>query len=155
MLSGLKFGTDAYRAGSLERIEEARLLKERHYSLSIYVAGLAVEGMLRSLCAIESREFDERHDLRKIAIRVQNLGLLRRGQKDHGFVAAVEKVAKYWRNTLRFAGFAQRQSFLVEAGAIGKRDPGRVRKFCEEYFDDCSTVVRRCEILWQRSRKRN
>jgi len=72
----MKFGTDTYRAGAFERIEDARLLKDaKRYAGSMYSAGLAVEGMLRSLFWLRDKKFDERHDLKRIATRIEELGL--------------------------------------------------------------------------------
>lgn len=103
----LAFGSETYRAGALERIEDARLLKESgRLALSMYASGLAVEGMLRSLQRLKSREFDERHDLRKLAVRVQDLGLLK-SEHEYDFVGVVEEVAATWHNNLRFADEAQ------------------------------------------------
>lgn len=95
----LAFGADTYRAGAAERLEDARLLKDRgNPALSMYTGGLAVEGMLRALCCLKSREFDEKHDLRKFAVRVEDLGLLRPA-RDDDFVTAVQKLGRQWRRS--------------------------------------------------------
>ena len=156
MAQPLQFGSSTYRLGAQERIDEARLLAERgRYALSVYVGGLAVEGMLRSLHWLKDKKFDERHDLKKIATRVQDLGLLRTDKRDHDFVGMVQSVAKYWRNSLRFAGTDQLERFLGEVEGIRKRRHDSIKRFCGDYWANCSAVVKRCEVLWQRSRKNN
>jgi len=146
------FGAETYRLGALERLEDARLLKDKlRFALSMYAGGVAVEGALRSLCCLRSREFDERHDLRTLATRVEELGLLK-GDKDHDFVGAVANVAKRWRNTLRFGGETQLERFLISIEPSRKRLS--LKYICGQYYNSCSEVLRRCEILWQRSQRR-
>ncbi len=148
----MEFGAFTYRAGALERLEDARRLKDGdRLALSMYVAGLAVEGMLRALHWLRSREFDERHDLRRIAVRIESLGLLRRGGRDADFVSKVEGVSRRWSNALRFADYAQLERFLWSVSELRRRDQGEVRRVCGEHFDQCSEIVRRCEVLLARS----
>jgi hypothetical protein len=154
---GIKFGADTYRDGARERIDEARVLfKAEHYAMCMYVAGLAVEGMLRALCALRDDYFDEKHDLRKFAARLESLGLLRSAERDHDFVARVQEVAQIWRNTLRFSGRKQLEQLLVILGVLTwkKMDRG-LKPRCDEYVEDCLEVVQRCEVLWQRQRSRS
>ena len=150
----MEFGTDTYRRGALERIGEARLLSEHHdYSGSIYLAGLAVEGMLRSLHWLRDKAFDSRHDLKRIAVRIQYLGLLRFGARDDDFVATVQAVAQNWSNDLRFADNAKTQRWLSKKRATRKDQAGFLKKACEDHLERCFKVVERCDILWQRHRK--
>jgi hypothetical protein len=150
----VQFGTDTYRAGALERLEESRSLKDNgHVVSSIYLSGLAVEGMLRSLLWLRDKRFDERHDLRRIAVRIEELGLLRSGQRDQDFVEQVEGVVRLWTNDFRFAGTEQLLRWLRQIGAlIGRTDS--LRSLCETHWNQCSEVVRRCETLWQRSQSK-
>jgi hypothetical protein len=146
----MQWGSDTYRRGALERLDDARILKDsQRYSLSMYVAGLAVEGMLRSLCWLKSKEFDEKHDLKRIAVRIESLGLLRQG-RDDDFVSKVQRVARRWSNVLRFADYDQIEGFLWDIGELRRREQGEVRQVCGEHFDNCSEIVRRCVVLWTR-----
>ena len=150
----MEFGTDTYCHGALERIGEARLLKDEHqYTGSIYLAGLAVEGMLRSLHWLKDRAFDPRHDLKRIAVRIQDLGLLRSGARDDDFVATVQEVAQNWSNDLRFADNAKTQRWLFKKRAIRKDQERFLKKACEDHLERCFEVVERCRILWQRHRR--
>ncbi len=150
----LSFGIETYRDGALQRIGDARILKDKErFSLCMYSGGVAVEGMLRALCCIQSKEFDERHDLRKLAVRVRDLGLLK-SERDLGFVSLVNRVARKWQNTMRFSSDAQVRRFLLSIGAHGGKKP-TMKYISTEFFNDCFKIVRRCEVLWQRSHKRN
>ena len=52
----LSFGIETYRDGALQRIGDARILKdEERFSLCMYSCGVAVEGMLRALCCMKTR----------------------------------------------------------------------------------------------------
>jgi hypothetical protein len=66
----------------------------------MYAVGVAVEGMLRALHWLRDKTFDERHDLRAIAARVEDLKLLRPGDRDEDFVSRVQGVARRWTNNL-------------------------------------------------------
>ena len=150
----LSFGIETYRDGAVQRIGDARILKdEERFSFCIYSGGVAVEGMLRALCCIQSKEFDERHDLRKLVVRVRDLGLLT-SERDLDFVSLVNKVARKWKNTMRFSSDAHVRRFLLSIGARGGKKP-TMKYISTEFFNDCSKIVRRCEVLWQKSHKKN
>ncbi len=150
----LSFGIETYRDGALQRIGDARILKDaKRFSLCMYCGGVAVEGMLRALCCIQSKEFDEKHDLRKLAVRVRDLGLLT-SERDLDFVSLVNKVARKWQNKMRFSSDAQVRRLLLSTGAHGGKKP-TMKYTNTEFFNDCSKIVRRCEVLWRRSHKRN
>ena len=150
----LQFGSDTYRAGARERRGDAGVLMHagKHVG-ALYSAGLAVEGMLRSLIWLRDRSLDERHDLRAIAIRIEQLGLLRAGGRDDDFVATVGSVAKQWHNNLRFADTAHTERWLFENRPIRRHESRRLRAVCYESFNKCSAIVKRCEVVWRRHRK--
>ena len=150
----MQFGTDTYRNGAKERLGDARVLLDRQrFVCAIYAAGLAVEGMLRSLIWMRSKEFSERHDLRKLAVCVGDLGLLRPGERDEGFVSDVQSISRCWSNALRYADKDKAADFLFESGAIKKNDEDNLNLLSNEHFQRCSNVVKRCEVLWTRNRK--
>lgn len=147
----MKFGTDTYRAGALERLQEAELLmRTEQFVGSVYLGGLAVEGMLRSLLWQRDRSFDERHDLRRLASKVSDLGLLRRDTRDDEFIGTVSAIAAWWRNELRFAGREQALRWFRTVGAMDYRDSRSLKAICHAFFERCSTVLERCDLLWQR-----
>ena len=152
----MQFGTDTYRAGARERLGDAGVLMRagKHVG-ALYSAGLAVEGMLRSLIWLRDKKLDERHSLRNIAIRIEELGLLRTGGRDDSFVATVESVAKRWHNNLRFADTSSTERWLFKSRRIRKDESRRLKTVCGEFFNKCSEIVRRCEVLWRRHRKPN
>jgi HEPN domain-containing protein len=151
----MKFGTATYRDGARERLREAHLLVDKkQYAGSMYLAGLAVEGMLRSLLWLRDRALDERHDLRRIAVRIEELGLLRPGRRDDDFVATVEQIVARWTNDLRFAGAAQVERWLCPRRVRTKRRH-ELSKISNAHYEQCARVITRCEVLWLRQQKNN
>ena len=152
----MRFGTDTYRAGAIERLAAAEsLLRDRRNIGAVYLGGLAVEGMLRSLVWMRDRTFDERHDLRRLAVRVGYVGLLREPEEDRDFVGEVQGIAKRWNNGLRFANEDQTVRWWRSLGVVSFSTRADVRPLCVSFVNECSRVVRRCELSWQRHRKRS
>jgi hypothetical protein len=150
----MDFGTDTYRAGAMERVEDALLLSaNEHFVGAVYSAGLAVECMLRSLVWIKDKQLDERHDLRRLAVRIESLGLLRRGEADEGFVGLIQDIAVGWHNNLRFAAEEQLVRLWTHVGMVRKKKSGKIKTECENFLNQCSEAIKRCEVLWQRHRK--
>lgn len=151
------FGTDTYRAGALERLGESEILmRSGRYAGSLYLIGLAVEGMLRSLVWLKEREFDERHDLRRIASRIEDLGLLSRPKgkaHDEDFVVIVQAFARNWRNNFRFADMAKIEREISGDGVAKPKRGKMLRSLCEAQFERGSTIIKRCEVLWENHRK--
>lgn len=152
----MKFGAETYRAGAMERLEDATLLLRNGHSVgAVYAGGLAVEGMLRSLVWLRDRRLDERHDLRRLAVRIDHLGLLRRGGSDLDFVSTVQSVAVRWHNGLRFAAQDQMVRHWTDLGIVPKKRRDSIRAACATFVNECSEAVNRCEVLWQRQQKRS
>jgi hypothetical protein len=154
----VKFGSDTYRRGAEARIEGARILLEnKEYGGSIYLAGLSVECMLRSLIGLRDQKFDQRHDLRKLSVRVGDLGLLQKADRDHSFVSDVQAIARIWFNNLRFADDAQLRKWLLEIGELRKKSQGAFSAVAKEHFSRCHRFVKRSNLVWekQKSRKKN
>jgi HEPN domain-containing protein len=115
-----------YFRASLERIEQARLLygQGSSYALSMYVAGLAVECLLRAFKLKRDPTFDERHDLLRLfhscgMLDVDEAILHEQGLSLHEarrFVrerhAAVVAVCTLWANDYRFASEDRLRSHL-------------------------------------------
>jgi hypothetical protein len=102
---------------SLERIRQARILYEEgaSFTLSMYIAGVAVECMLRGFKILRDPTFDEKHDLRKLfkssgMLRLdpgllQSKGLTETQIHEHfrKIQAAASEICELWSNDYRFA----------------------------------------------------
>jgi len=106
-----------YYRVALERIRQAQYLyrESQSYALAIYVAGVAVESMLRAFRAKTTREFESRHDLSALFIEsgMVQLGtdkLRAKGWSEDDIIrhtrtmrVAVNHVYMIWHNNYRFA----------------------------------------------------
>src|SRR5437899_8813032 len=105
-----------YRA-ALERIRQAQYLYREgsSYALAMYVAGVAVESMLRAFRAKKTSEFESRHDVLALfaesgMLRVGEERLKALGWSDEQIAAhakslksAVIDVYNLWQNNCRYA----------------------------------------------------
>ena len=143
-----------YRSGALERLAEASLLlRQARFGGSAYLAGRAVEGMLRAVIwksdpdyAGGRKSLETGHSLRDMLKLVRNLGTLRDSEVRDVIAADVQRVARLWWNNMRFLPTRKVQAqwhALREVG--GKRT---MKQATEEFYNACSAVIKRCEVLW-------
>jgi len=103
-------GARDYRAGALDRLRESQiLLRAGGFGGSVYLAGRAVEGMLRAVIWHSDptirrgmHSLDTGHDLRLLLAKVRDLGLLRVGPATARFEPRVQRIARLWMNDMRF-----------------------------------------------------
>jgi hypothetical protein len=148
-------GADDYRNGARERLEEAFiLLRTERLAGSIYMAGRAVEGMLRAVIWKSDPDYrtgkkalETGHDLRDMLRLVRNLGILRDSGVRDAIVPDVQKVGRLWWNNMRFLPAAKVRAVWHRLNEVGgKRE---MKQAAHEYFDACSAVIKRCEALWR------
>jgi len=89
------------------------LLGERRFVLAHYVAGLAVECIIRAYRTRLSAVFDERHDLYELA-RAARFFELFPANRAPALSAAFGIVVAQWVNTHRFRSEASLRKFLTE-----------------------------------------
>ena len=138
----MNFTAETYREAAKDRIRVARALyKVRHYVTAHYLAGVAVECLLRAYRFRRNPEFDSRHDLWAL-------------YRDSGIRGAVEArhlfrltdllgtVAFQWNNTHRYRSEKQFQRFLKQIGAdrgirgdFVKENARRVVAAAEEFIE--------------------
>jgi len=130
------------------------LLVAQSFAGSVYLAGRSVEGMLRALIwrrdvGIQQgkKSLETGHDLRELLVYVRNLGLLRAEGRDEEFEARVQRVGRLWSNDLRFAPTRLVEAQWKKAGEVTNRRS--LKLAAREYFEDCSAIIKRCEVLWQ------
>lgn len=151
------FGDASYREGALERAAEAfALLRAGHFAGSVYLAGRAVEGMLRALVWKSEPELqtgrkhlETGHDLRRLFLRVRDLGLLPARGRDDAFQTLLQRVARLWFNDLRFASSGYIETHWRRLNEVNKRRSMKLA--AQAFFDDCSAIMKRCEQLWRKT----
>lgn len=162
----MKFGADEYMHASLERIRQAGVLfdEKSSYALSIYCAGVAVESLLRAFRLLVDKEFDEKHDIKRLCkasrlLQVNRDSLERRFDADDvdqfetQLQAAVNEVAVLWHNNLRYASEVRLKKHLKELGRLQwmKGDP--LRSNARVMLEAATTIVSTGSYLWNSRKK--
>ena len=150
---GHSFGGSDYRLGALERLREAQLLlSQEHFAGSIYLAGRGVEGMLRAVIWTNVPEIrqgrqslETGHDLRHLLKLIRQAGLLHAAGRNDELWAAVQTVARLWRNDLRFSSGRFVETWWWSLAEVNKRRT--FKRASRDFFEACSIVVKRCETL--------
>jgi hypothetical protein len=150
-----KIGEKDYRTGARERLEEAYILLRQHrFAGSIYIAGRAVEGILRGVIwkadpeyATGKKSLETGHGLRNLLDVVGQLGVLSENPLRDDIGADVQHVARLWWNDMRFLPESRIKTDWYRLGEIdGRRS---LKLAASEYYDACSAIIKRCEAIWQ------
>ena len=152
-------GSEDYRYGALSRLKDAQTLRDqRRWVGSIYLAGRAVEALLRSLLWANTREQEIGHDLRQLLTRARSLGMVKAEDESH-IQDALGELAVIWHNDMRFAGegwVKKRLRTLGRHKRIGdmrvERDPLKANAL--KVLEACETIMSRGELLWTRFEQR-
>jgi hypothetical protein len=148
-------GEADYRTGARDRIGEAYvLLRNEAFGGSAYLAGRGAEGALRAVLwkadpQIQQgkKSLDSGHDLRHLLTNVRNLGLLRAGGPEDRLIADVQHVARLWYNNMRFASARAIETRWYNLGEVSGH--WTFKQAAYDFYDACSTVIKRCEALCQ------
>jgi hypothetical protein len=150
-----KMGENDYRTGARERLEEAYiLLRQERFGGIIYVAGRAVEGILRAVIWKSDPEYstgkkslETGHGLRNLLDVVGRLGVLGDNPLRDDIGAHVQHVGRLWWNDMRFISQNRIKSRWYQLNEIrGKRT---LKVAASEFYDACSAILKRCEVIWQ------
>lgn len=138
----MDFTADHYFDASVERMSQAQHLYREgkdFYALAMYVAGLAVECLLRAYIVKQKREFQSRHDLLLLFKEscildlapdvLKAKGLTDKQIEAHQKVlwSSVNDVFILWRNNYRFASEA-RLLVLLKRMKLYQRAKGNLLK---------------------------
>jgi HEPN domain-containing protein len=146
-------GATEYRNGARERIREASvLLRAGLWAGSVYLAGRAVEGMLRAVIwkcdrayATGGKSLETGHDLRKMVSVIRNLGLFRDEDMRQSISWAIQRIGRLWSNDMRFWPVARVEQVWRRLREIqGKHT---MKKAAQVFYDACSVVIKCCEAL--------
>lgn len=135
----VKITAEVYRKAAQEHAAAAfDLYRSERYVLAHYVAGLAVECMLRAYRCRITPEFEERHDLRLLAKAARFYDIIPAKHQERT-IAALGVVFLQWENGHRFRSTAALRAFLVErrlyAGIKGDFVKENSRRIVNAAFD--------------------
>lgn len=104
-----------YFTAAKERLAEANLLYEKErYALAIYVAGVAVESLLRAYIVRINPKFEAAHDL-YLLLDASNLRSFSAPTEGQQAFAAITTLFRRWRNDLRYTSNARLRRRLKKA----------------------------------------
>ena len=158
----MDFSSEHYYRASLERMRQAQELyrTEANYALTMYVAGVAVECMLRAYLLKKSTEFESRHD---VLLLLQESGMLevdpdilkRKGLSDEGIVnhrrtlhQAVSAVYGLWRNEYRYASESRLLAHLKRRKLYRKAKGDQLKANALHLLEAAELFVERGIVQW-------
>jgi HEPN domain-containing protein len=93
---------ETYLRAAQERLRQAQaMVAPDDYALAHYLAGLAVESVLRAYLVRANAQFDAKHDIRKLVSQSQYYGFIRPKAVPQ-VAAAVAEIALRWSNLHRY-----------------------------------------------------
>jgi len=156
-----QIGEQDYRNGAKERLAEAgRLFQGDQFSGCVYLAGRAVEGMLRGLIwkldpeyRVGKKSLETGHDLKDLLKLVEGFGLLSdQNNRDDEMRRHVQNVARRWHNNMRFVPERWIASYWRTIAVITSRNT--MRHAAREFYRACSMIIKRCEVLYDQADKK-
>lgn len=150
-----RMGEADYRAGARERLEEAYiLLTKEHFGGCVYLAGRAVEGILRGVIwksdpdyATGRKSLETGHDLRELLKAIGRLGTIRDQTLREKLGSDIERIGRLWWNDMRFMSKNRIKTKWFELKEIGGNRT--LKMAARDYYNACSSVFKRCEAMWQ------
>jgi hypothetical protein len=167
-----------YRAAQ-ERLEQARELYRRDeragrrvnlHPISLYVAGVGVEGMLRAYITRKtktregggqrSQRIESRHNISRlyeesemwrVKAEIARIRRLTEGDIDQikrELDAAVNRVVRLWRNNYRYASEERLRSFLFEIGEHKGIKGDILKENLRRLIESAATIIDKGTLLW-------
>lgn len=144
-----------YVSAGLERLAEARILiAAQYFAGGAYLAGRAVECLLRSLIykhdaeiRIGRKPLETGHNLTELLRAAARAGALNALQNRRELTAAVQFVNSLWLNNMRFESNGELAARWRRLGATGRKRS--IKWAIHGYLDVATAVTKKCERLWQ------
>ena len=160
----MDFSADHYFRASVERMSQAHILYREgngRYALAMYVAGLAVECLLRAYMVRRKREFESRHDLLLLfkesgILNVDPDKLKARGLTDEQIQehqkilkSSVNVVFILWRNNYRFASEARLLAHLKKMKLYQRKKGDLLKAKAYDLLKAAQGFIDRGVLQWQ------
>lgn len=146
----MKVTGDDYIDGASERIRAARAMYEEYRFVdAIYLAGVAVECILRAFASDEDDEFEGRHDLRRL-MKVTTLERFVGEKQRQAISAALGDVWARWKNNYRYVADSRLRSEIkrlqLDRGIKGDALKENARVALENAY----TLVNKGTFQWKK-----
>jgi hypothetical protein len=151
-----------YYQAALQRIKQAEYhyRQGNSYALAMYVAGVAVESMLRAFRAKQTTEFESRHDvlslfaesgmLRMAEQKLEAAGWSKDDITNHvkSLRAAVDDVYLLWHNNYRYASEERLLAHLKRMRLYQKVKGDLLKAKALQLFNAASVFITRGILQW-------
>ncbi len=129
-----------YFTAAQERLYETKLLFEKaRYALAMYVAGVAVESLLRAYIVRLDPKFEVAHDL-YLLLNASNLRSFATPAEGHQVFTAITVLFRRWRNNLRYIANDRLRRHLKKS----KLDRGIRGDFLKE---NCRVAIEAAKLI--------
>ena len=154
------FKPEHYYRAALERMRQAQILyrQDSCFTLAMYVAGVAIECLLRAFKGRRDPSFDEKHDLLRL---FKASGILRKSTGESYDLADptprlllkwINEIVVLWSNDYRFASEERLRSHLRKNVAFRRITKGDLLKAsARQLIEACQKFMDRGVFLWQKS----
>jgi hypothetical protein len=165
----MDFRPEHYHRTALERMEQSRslYLQGTSYALAMYVAGVAVECLLRAFKLKREPTFEERHDLPRLfkasgmlgvdpaALQANGLPRDRAERYERELQDAVNTVSVLWGNDYRYASEDRMRAHL-KVMRRPQRAKGDILKASSLHLiESAQAVIEIGVVLWDISSRRS
>ena len=152
----MKVTEDSYRVAAVDHIDAAEDLAEaKQYPLACYVAGLAVECMLRAYSYRLEGEFEARHDLRLWYRRSKFDAIVPSSRVDE-VSSALVTVASHWNNSQRYYSAellkAEWKNAELDRGVRGDVVKELTRRLVSAAWEIVTLGEKQWKNSWQKSK---
>jgi HEPN domain-containing protein len=145
----MKLSGDDYIGGAGERLEAAsQMYKSSRFVDALYLAGVAVECVLRAYAQDESDEFEGRHDLSRLmkAATVERFA----GEKQRQAIsAALGEVWTRWKNNYRYAPDSKLRAELKRLQLDRGIKGDALKENARVALQNASTIVNKGSFIWK------
>jgi hypothetical protein len=146
----VKISGDDYIEGASERIGAAYgLYAERRFVDAIYLAGVAVECILRAFATEETDEFESRHDLSRL-MKAATLERFVGEKQRQASAAALGEVWARWKNNYRYVGDSRLRSEIKRLELDRGIKGDTLKENARMALENALTIVNKGTFQWKK-----
>lgn len=149
----MHFRSEHYLEAAKERVFSAfRLYESSRYSAAIYLAGVAVECLLRAYIVRKTPEFDEKHDLTAL-MKKSSIAEFIPTQQRRDLGASLTVVWLRWKNNYRYASISRLSSEFRDIGLFTgiKGDP--LKENARKTLISTEKIINAGVLAWNLNKK--
>lgn len=147
------FTHNDYYSASITRQADLSHLRSNPSSIifSVYCAGVSIECMFRAYITKYTKEFDSKHDLKKLYEKSQMANLLDEKEKEI-LTAAVKNANRIWFNELRYVSELRMKRKisheLIKKGLKGKDIIKQIDIYHSDIFKASDLIIKIGQSKW-------